>query len=358
MKNLIRWIIIFTILVVIIIFIVKLVQDSKIGTNASERQLIIAGQKYYSQYPNLLPRYDYETRTVSSNALISSGFLKQTVDMYGAPKSCESYVTITKVGAEYFYNPFVKCGIKDDTLLLYDKLVSMSKNESKDGTNGIFRFGDRYVYRGDIPQNFVTFAGKLWRIMEIDSDRHIKMFYDGDFAESKVWDNRYNPTVGKAVGINDYQVSRIRDYLLSYLGNADKFSNKSKAKLAYMNLCVSPRDLTNLSVDGSLECIKRQGNQLIGLPTVSEFLNASNDPNCPKDIRACSNYNFMARVKSFWTMTPVLGTTEKVYRVFTDEGLIERDAISEHFTYPVVALKPDVAILSGEGTFTNPYVLK
>jgi len=358
MKKLIRWIIIFTILIVVIIFIVKLVQDSKIGTNASERQLVIAGKKYYNQYPYLLPRNDYETKTISSNALISNGFLKQTVDMYGAPKSCESYVTVTKVGGEFFYNPFVKCGTKDDTLLLYDKLVSMSKEESKDGTNGIFRFRDRYVFRGDKPQNYVSFAGKLWRIMEIDSNRNIKMFYNGDFAASRVWDNRYNPTIRKVVGINDYQISRIKDYLVSYLNNTEKFSNKSKAKLAYMNLCVGARDLTNLSVDGSLECLTRYGNQLIGLPTVSEFLNASNDSNCPQDIRACSNYNFMARIKSFWTMTPVLGTTEKVYRVYSDEGLIEKDATSKHYAYPVIALKPDVAILSGNGTYANPYVLK
>ena len=358
MKNLIRWIIIFTILVVIIIFVVKLVQDSKIGTNASERQLIVAAQKYYNEHPNLLPRYDYDTHTVSSNALISSGFLKQTVDMYGAPKSCESYITTTNVGGDYYYNPFVKCGIKDDTLLLHDKLVSISKNESKDGTNGLFRLDGRYVFRGDRPNNFVTFAGKLWRVMEIDKDRNIKMFYDGEFAKSKVWDNRFNPTVNKAVGINDYQVSRIRDYLLAYVGDATMFSNQSKSKLAYMNLCIGERDLTDLSLDGSLECIKRQGNQLIGLPTVSEFLNTSNDPNCPENIRACSNYNFMARIKSFWTLTPVKGTTEKVYRIYPDEGLIERDAISEHYAYPVISLKPDVAILSGDGTFTNPYVLK
>lgn len=358
MKNLVRWIIIFTILVVVIIFIVKLVQESKIGTNASERQLIIAGEKYYKEYPNLLPRYDYDMHTISSNALISSGFLKQTVDVNGADKSCESYITVTRVGGEFFYSPFVKCGTQDDTLLLYDKLVSMSKNESKDGTNGIFRVDDKYVFRGDRPYNFVTFAGKLWRVMEINPDRTIKMFYDGEFAESRVWDNRYNPNVSKAVGINDYQVSRVRDYLLGYLGNTDKFSNKSKAKLAYMNLCVGGIDLTNLDTSGRLECTKMQGNQLIGLPSVSEFLNSSNDPNCPNNIRTCSNYNFMARVKSFWTLTPVLGTTEKVYRVFADEGLIERDAISEHYVYPVISLKADVAILSGNGTFSNPYVLK
>lgn len=358
MKKAIRGIVAFSVLAIIIIFVIKLVQDSKIGTNASERQLILAGQKYYKENSYLLPRINYESKTISSNALINSGFLKQTVDNNGVPKSCESYVTVTRVNGEFFYNPFVKCGTNDDTLLLYDKLVSMARNEIKDGTNGLFKLDNRYVYRGDKPNNFVTFAGKLWRIIEIDSDRNIKMFYDGDFAKVRVWDNRYNPNILKTVGINDYQISRIRDYLISYLNNIDNFSNKSKSKLAYMNLCIAPRDLTNLSIDGSLECIQRQGNQLIGLPTVSEYLNASNDSSCPSDIRACSNYNFMARVKSFWTITPVLGTTEKVYRVYTNEGLIERDAISEHFVYPVIALKPDVAILNGEGTYKNPYILK
>lgn len=358
MKNLIRLIIISTVLIVVIIFVVKLVQDSKIGTNASERELILAAQKYYKEHGNLLPRYEYETHTVSSNALINSGFLKQTVDINGAPKSCESYITTTKVANEYFYNPFVKCGTSDDTLLLYDKLISISKNENKDGTNGLFRVNGKYVFRGDRPNNFVTFAGKLWRIMEIGEDRNIKLFYDGEAAQIKVWDNRYNPTEDAKVGINDYQVSRIRDYLLSYIGDSENFSNSSKSKLAYMDLCIGERNLDDLSLDGHLECLKQQGNQLIGLPTVVEFLNTSNDPNCPNNIRACSNYNFMARIKSFWTQTPVMGTTDKVYRIYSDEGLIERKAISEHYAYPVISLKPDVAILSGNGEFNNPYVLK
>ncbi len=358
MKNIIRGIIIFAILIVVILLVLKLVQDSKIGNNASEIELIKAAEKYYKEKPYLLPSENYAMDRITSNILVDRGYLKQKEDQYGAPRNCSSYVTVTYVNGEYFYNPYVNCGITDDTLLLYDQLVSIAKEDTKDGTNGIFIVNDKYLFRGDKPANHILFAGKKWRIMGIEADKSIKLFYNGEEAQSRVWDDRFNINTNAVNGINDYSVSRVKEYVVSYFNNITYFANKSKAKMAYMSLCTGERDPLELNIDGSIECLRTFDKQMIGIPSVYEYLSASNDPNCPTNLRTCSNYNFMARINSFWSLTPVKGTTHKVYRIFPEEGLIQRDATSKINTYPVVALKADVAILSGNGTSANPYVLK
>ena len=358
MKKIIRWIIIVTILIVVILLVVRLVQDSNIGTNASENQLIAAAKKYYNEKPHLLPSANYGMERLTSDVLIERGYLKQTTDQYGAPKSCSSYITVTNVNNEYFYNPYVDCGIKNDTLLLYDHLVSLAKEETKDGTNGLFIFGNKYVFRGDKPNKYIEFAGKNRRIIQIEEDKSIKLMYNGNQAVSRVWDDRFNLEKNKILGVNKYEISRIKDYVTTYYNKSDNFSNKSKSKLTFINLCIGERDIEDKTTDGSAECQKIFDNQFIGLPSVNEYLNASNDPNCPTTMMSCKNYNFMAAFKSYWSITPVKGTTHKVFRIYPNEGLISRDAIGKHYAHFVVSLKSDVAILSGDGSKSNPYVLK
>lgn len=358
MKKIIKWIIAGAVVIVIVLLVIKLVQDSKIGNNASEKELIRAAQKYFKEKPYLLPSENYAMEKVNSNILVERNYLKQKKDSNGMPRQCSSYITVTNVGGEYFYNPFVKCGISDDTILLYDRLVAIAKEENKNGENGLFIVGDKYIFRGDKPANHILFAGKKWRIMSLNEDKTIKLFYNGDEAESRVWDDRFNIEANSVKGVNDYSISRVKEYVNTYINNSTNFSNKSKAKLAFMDLCIGKRDLEETSIDGRVECSQLFEHQLIGIPSVNEYLSISNDPNCPSLIRSCSNYNFMARKSSFWSLTPVGGNTHQVYRVFPEEGLIARDATSKIYAYPVISLKGDVAILSGSGTSADPFVLK
>lgn len=354
MKKIIRLVIIGAIIIVVILLILKLVQDSNIGNNASEIELIKAAQKYYKEKPYLLPSENYGMERLTSNVLVERGMLKQTM----GGNQCSSYITVTNVNGEYFYNPYVKCGIKDDTILLYDRLVSIAKQESKNGENGLYQIGEKYVFRGDKALNHIIFAGKKWRIMSLNEDKSIKLFYNGEIAQSRVWDDRFNVNTNQANGVNDYSVSRIKEYVNLYLYDATNFSNSSKAKLSYMDLCIGERDIAELAIDGSVECSKLFEDQMIGIPSVYEYLSASNDPNCPTNIKACGNYNYMARIPSFWTLTPVKGTTEKVFRAYAEHGLISLNAEVSVKAYPVIALKGDVAILSGTGTSLDPFVLK
>ena len=54
--------------------------------------------------------------------------------------------------------------------------------------------GDSYYFRGDIKNNYVSFANILWRIVRINGDKTIRLVKDESISESKfneVYDNKY-----------------------------------------------------------------------------------------------------------------------------------------------------------------------
>lgn len=358
-KNLIKIIIILVVLVSIGLLVAKMVMDAQSGTSANERALINAAKAYYNDLKQALPTTNYATVTVSSKILTSKGYLKPILDANDNVIECSSYVTVTKVDNEYIYSPYVNCGFDDDTKLLYDRIIStVSSNTEKNGANELVAVGNEYVYRGEKPNNHVRFANKSWRIIKIDSERNIKLIYAGENYGPLAWDDRYNVDRGDTTGINDFKVSRVREYLNSYLNNKDNFSAESKSKIALVDICVGKRNENDLSTDGSAECSERLVDEMIYLIQANEYLNASNDPNCPAIIKSCMNYNYLSKINSYWSITGVAGSTSKAYRIYPTEGLIARDTSTVLNVLPVISLRSDTVWKSGTGTSSDPYIIR
>jgi hypothetical protein len=358
-KHLIKIIIILVVLVAIGLLITKMILDGQAGTSANERALVKAAEEYYANSKSELPSTNYATDTISSNILINKGYLKPMLDSNENVIECSSYVTVTKVGKDYIYSPFVNCGIDDDTELLYDHIVdTLSSNTLKDGRNELVKVGNEYVYRGDKPNNYITFAGKLWRIIKIDDERNIKLIYAGSNFEPKAWDDRYNVDRSSDTGINDFSISRVKEYLDTYLSDSENFSNTSKSKIALVDICIGKRGTTDLSTDGAIECSERLPDQLIYLIQANEYLNASNDPECPTNIISCKNYNYLAGLSSYWSITGVSGSTSKAYRIYPEEGLIARDTSTKLNVLPVLSLRSDTVWIKGTGTKDNPFEIR
>ena len=106
-------------------------------------------------------------------------------------------------------------------------------------------------------------------------------------------------------------------------------------------------------------------NGKIGLITVSEYLRANtNTTQCEifslynSNYSTCKDTNWMFNSDYWWTLSPYSGSTSNnVWQVYSNGYLRNRYAIGSNGVRPVVTLKPDVKIVSGDGSENNAYQL-
>lgn len=334
------------IFVILIIFLI--VKGGRLTYSQIENKMISAAKQYYSDNEDKLPQANNGTVTISSDKLVEDKYMK-SLDKLVKNKNdvCSGQVSVTKNDDNYYYSATLSCGDNYSTKKLKNVIV---ENAVTSG-NGIYQVGENYIFKGDNVNNYVSFADKVWRILRINSDGSIRMI-DTTRRDSVSWDDRYNSEKEYNIGINDYNVSRIKDTLNDIY---NEFSNSDKTYILKQNLCIGKRSEEETNNDGSVECSSVAENQNIGLIQVNEFALASlsdkcNNPTSPE----CSNYNYLTDIDSMWTLN---ADSTNSYKVFKISGTaFTTNAINYAQPKVVIHINSQVNYVSGDGTEENPYV--
>lgn len=145
---------------------------------------------YIYKYSNYCYGTSYEY-----NSITQKYKLKGTIE-------CKKYTE----GDSFFINKYTLRSEKKDTeaSTMYKLLEENSANyfSGTEYSNTASKFDDgyyydydddgkTYFYRGDIDNNYVSFAGFLWRIIRINGDGTIRLILDGDIGESN-WNDKNN----------------------------------------------------------------------------------------------------------------------------------------------------------------------
>lgn len=344
---------IFTIAIVGIILLIIIISVLSGGgsANVSEKSLTNAATKYINENSSARPLSDYDTRLITVSTLVSNGYLSASA----TGSSCASYVLVTRLDNEFYYTPYIKCNGDKDSLLLKNKLL---KDVVETGT-GLYYEDGGYSYKGESPNNYVKINGLKWRVMGIDDKGNIKLIYGDSSYEYVVWDDRYNSETDKQSGINDYSLSRLKEYLDKFLNimidkETEMFPNSVKVRLAKFTQCVGKIDIENQSINACSDTLE---DQWVGMVTAEDYVNTSLDESCDfTNIKNCQNYNFLN--KSSWTISAYSGDSEKVYYIDKYKGLNLGEAYVSRAIYPIITLRSDVIYLSGTGTESDPYLVK
>lgn len=354
-KNLIKkFSIIFGIIAIIfiIIIILKLILGGRISYTSIENKMIESAKKYYQNNSEKLPSDG--TVTIESSKLIEEGYLKDFSKLVKDKNAtCNGQVTVTNSNGSYLYSATLNCGEYYQTKKFKDVLL---ENVVTSG-NGLYNYGNYYIYRGENLNNYVSFAGKTWLILRVYNDGTIRMLETTN-RENVVWDDRYNSNRESNVGINDFNVSRIKDTLEEIYNNSNEFSETDKSYISNQNLCIGKRsDSNGYGMDESVECSNTLQNQPIGLLQVNEFALASLDQNCKNttDLE-CTNYNYLTTLNSYWTLTADADNTYKVYKVSGSPFVSTASSTSKPRI--VVQINSNVNYESGDGSNENPYKFK
>ena len=268
-------------------------------------------------------------------------------------------------------------------------------------------------YYGANPNNYVRFNNELWRIIGIFGN-NVKLIRSEKLGDLS-WDSSES-SVNEGWGVNEWSQSDLKNYLNTmYYGGTtvtcyggtknstttcptNKLDNTSKGLIDYHTWNTGAPNHSTLynSTTNSYDTVEfykaERGTEngkictsgtrcndtvtrttewtgYIGLPYMTDYVYASSENDCNTKIdqsstHKCKNNNWMHYGSTYndvtWVMSPFAypDFADFVWPVFGDGSAGRHNAANPLSAFPTIYLKSNVLIESGNGTSSNPYVLK
>ena len=268
--------------------------------------------------------------------------------------------------------------LRENKLIEKEPTLTTSSNNTSD-ESGLYKSTDTntgeptYYFRGKVENNYVSFAGFMWRIVRINEDGTIRlimqdginsnanvafnsnsnsnnytyMYYSNSNVKTQL-ENWYNTNIGN----NDIYTEHIASGNYYCEQARVKYGSGWTAGNAVMILYSSYIPDFKCSDDGN-----KMGliNANVGLITYDELLYAGGYWG------QVNQKYYMYNTKYFWTMSSsgYSSTDGGVVWSVNTEGRVSYDFLSRTYTLrPVINLKADTEISKGTGTSSDPYVVK
>ena len=228
-----------------------------------------------------------------------------------------------------------------------------------------------YYFRGNVENNYVSFAGQPWRIVRINEDGTIRIIMqDGinnntNYTFNSNYNNYtymyYSNSEVKSILENWYQTNiGSKSDLVSKVVIGDYYCEQAKVKYdssftsgnAMMTTYTSYTPDFKCSTDGNGKGII---NSSVGLITYDEVIYTGGYPFLNN-----SNYYLYNSSIYWWTMSPTgfLGSDSFIWRV-GDTGRVNHDYINRPFVLrTVLNLNANTKISDGDGTKDNPFIVE
>lgn len=352
--NLFGSVMVVMLIIIIAIAVAVKILNNKVSYETLEDKLEAAAHQYLIEYPEHAPSSTNPTVVVSASTLVENKYIKE-IKKYVKDSSCTANIIVDYESGENKYQAYLTCNN-----FKTEKFVDKLKNNNKISQvgEGLYEMNNELIFRGQNPNNYVSFADKTWRIVKINKEGNINMIVVNDKMDAyEKWDNRYNTEKDSQRGINNFLLSRVFSNIKDIYN--EKYSSYQEY-LAPYDLCVGKRLASSTDKSGSLECNELIEKQNIGLLPIYDYMNASLDGLCQITAsKECQNYNYLADNKyKWWTMTADMATTYDVFFI-NDRGNIDSDYADNSGDYRyVIALNSDVLYASGDGTMENPYKIR
>ena len=229
-----------------------------------------------------------------------------------------------------------------------------------------------YYFRGNVENNYVSFAGQAWRIVRINEDGTVRMIMqDGinnnaTYAFNSKYSNYtymyYSNSNVKIVLENWYQKNiASQEYLDNKVAIGDYYCEQAKVSYPSSSQAENTLLTSYLNYNPNYKCINDPNgkgivNSKIGLITYDEILFAGG--------YAVKNNNsyYLYNNTNYFTMSPAgLSSSDSNYRIWhvNSLGYLGNPyAAHSDCVRPLINLKSDTQISSGDGTKENPFVVE
>lgn len=337
---------------------------NKKSYSAIENIMETAAEEYYDDHAEELPTEAGATVIISVDTLVSGEYMDSIATLSKDEKtSCTGEVRVMNNSGKYQYVANIDCGDTYQTKNFKDYILENSKTVY-DGS-GVYEMDDpsaplnadgsmakKWVFKGESPLNYMEFSGATWRIVSFNEDS-VELVYTSAIYNNE-FDDRFNTDTNANDGINNYALSRMREYLNQ---NYNKIVNKDYQKYVVPHtVCSGIRSTDDLTIDGSSECATKITGEMISAIPLYEYLRTSLDSNCTTLNSTCANYNYLSTLKNFWTITASNINSHTGFII--ERGSIEYYELSYAYAiYPVIYITTNISNVSGTGSSSDPYVI-
>lgn len=223
------------------------------------------------------------------------------------------------------FNPKTETGEK---VVLFSAIVRQNNPVITEG-DGLYIHNGDFIFKGESVNNYVMYADKKWRIMEVTRSGLVKMVLDD--------------SLGNIVYDNENVTSEELNYDKSYIHNYIKDENNLKLNpngLELMEICLDLVDESN-----NLTCENKTTDYvyLLGISDYAESINTT------------TNKSYINNLDNIW----LNNKNSEGFAWTLSKGMLTQDAL--HFEYavkPVITLKSTAYNSTGDGTENNPYIVK
>mgnify|MGYP004618350721 CR=1 FL=1 len=289
---------------------------------------------------------------------------------------------IAEDGSEKIYNvnvtrknPAESVSIfKKEYELIPTKPTLMTSSNNSNDESGLYKSTDTntgkptYYFRGNVENNYVSFAGFTWRIVRVNEDGTIRIvMQDGinSNAEYKFNSNYNNYTYmyysnryAKATLENWYQTNiGSKSDLAKNVASGNYYCEQAKAKYADYATSGNATMTTYNKYTPDFKCSsdgngKGIVNASVGLLSYDEVVYAGGYYN------KGNNKYYLYNNKYFWTMSPAgfSGSRSNVWYVTVSADIRDTIVNDTNCLRPVLNLNANTKISSGDGTKENPFV--
>lgn len=227
----------------------------------------------------------------------------------------------------YFYKEEHK--VSSETGLLVDNLI-LEKNITVQD-DGLYHEKERYIYKGKVSNNYVYYAGLLWRIMNIDENHNMKLITD-------------EVVTTLPYGMLGYENSHLHHWLLpkENVNHTGIFLNNLKEYTKYQvkgKVCIDKVDSASSS---SCKSVLKEYSGLISLSEYEE---------------AKGKNSYLNNATSFFTSS--VDSKNLVWYIKQDGSIAkESSASGNHGVRPIITLSRNVKLQKGNGTIDDPYMIE
>ena len=366
----------------------KVVQPTQISFLTSKTSLLGSSYTAYKLFEDtILPGHGTASKELG---VAKSYTLKLWIDQYAtSSESNHSFSGRISLRATTAKNNVLAQKILSDN----EENTVSSINFNSSATNGVYVTqddqGTTHFFRGNVTNNYVSFAGLLWRIVRINGDGTTRLITEDSVGNSVfnttyndhkyvgyTYDNSHNCTNDNPCYGSEGTASTMKTYLDNwYNTNLKSYEDKivtsdycsdtsytlnSDQRSYGANNRMFP-DIDPTVVAPILNCSDTTVNYggkyklKIGLLSADEIALAGYTNTLSSSIIN----SYLEKTSSWWSFSPGYSSgIASVYYADGLDGLTFADVLGIFGVRPVINLKADTLITSGDGTESNPYVVE
>lgn len=251
---------------------------------------------------------------------------------------------------------FYQTVISDNDDILESSVSLIGKEESVTNEGLIISSdvdGSVYYFRGDVENNYVSFADNIWRIVKINSDGTVKLVLNSEFD---VYEEYYKEDDYEFVESEVYEsLTEWYDMYLSYyddfIDNGSYCNDFSITNSENYTYGAYTRIVS--SFGASFDCVDEEIYLKIGLLTADEVIYAGGTI-------SEENKNFyLYSVNAYFTMTSAIIDDEDYYPFIVEDGQVVYDSVGtvSFAIKPVINIIKD-SYVAGSGLIDDPYTIE